>query len=236
MGSSVSVNMFKYVLLLVIVLGSASAEVFTSQASFVVKVGKTKKTATCTFTISYTGDTVSQSDSKVKCSIAWPKSSALSKSLKKTFTLGDVTDTVFTAEVSFKLDKKKKKPAGTTKTILNSITTAPVTADAPFYPASLWCPEEDTIIFGAGKYNSVVNEALADSYDQCAQRCAEYTNDAGNAPCFSWTYNDNTNSVLGLDAKICRLLAYMEVQAMSASGVQSGYHKCWNAMLTSTAP
>ena len=102
---------------------------FTSQASFLVKVGKTKKTATCTFTISYTGDTVSQSDSKVKCTIAWPKSSALAKSLKKTFTLGDVTETVFTAEVSFKLDKKKKKPAGTTKTILNSITTAPVTGN-----------------------------------------------------------------------------------------------------------
>ena len=104
-------------------------QVFTSQASFLVKVGKTKNTTTCTFTISYTGDTVSQSDSKVKCSIAWPKSSALSKSLKKTFTLGDVTETVFTAEVSFKLDKKKKKPAGTTKTILNSITTAAVTGN-----------------------------------------------------------------------------------------------------------
>merc|ERR1712215_272596 len=125
--------MVKYVLLLLSVLGSVTAEEFTSQASFVVKVGKTRKTATCSFTISYTGDTVSQSDSKVKCSIVWPKSSALSKSLKKTFTLGDVTDTVFTAGVSFKLDKKKKKPAGTTKTILNSIPTAPVTADAPFY-------------------------------------------------------------------------------------------------------
>ena len=42
--------------------------------------------------------------------------------------------------------------------------------------------------------------------------------------------------MLGLDAKICRLLAYMEVQSMAAGGVQSGYHKCWNAMLTSTAP
>merc|ERR1712215_59884 len=130
--SPVCLKMVKYVFLFLSVLGSVAAEVFTSQASFVVKVGKTKKTATCTFTISYTGDTVSQSDSKVKCSIAWPKASALSKSLKKTFTLGDVTDTVFTAEVSFKLDKKKKKPAGTTKTILNSITTTLITADAPF--------------------------------------------------------------------------------------------------------
>ena len=109
-------------------------------------------------------------------------------------------------------------------------------ADAAFYPSSLWCPQEDTIIFGSGNYDSVVNEAAADSFDQCAQRCSEFTTESGNSPCFSWTFNSNIESVLGLNGGTCRLLAYMEVSSMAAIGVLSGYHKCWNAMLTSTAP
>merc|ERR1712128_114501 len=232
----VSLKMIQSVLILSTVIACITADVFTTTTSFTVKAGKTKATATCDFTITYTGDTVSKEDSKVKCSIPWPKASALASTVTKSITVGDVAGTVLTAEVTFKLDKKKKKAASTVKTTLKSTTSIPFTADASFYPASLWCPQEDTIIFGSGTYGSVVNEAAADSYDQCAQRCAEFTSESGNSPCFSWTFNSNADAVLGLSGGTCRLLAYMEVSSIAAIGVQSGYHKCWNAMLTSTAP
>ena len=92
------------------------------------------------------------------------------------------------------------------------------------------------MIYGTGDYDSIVNEAAADSWDQCAQRCAEFTNDSGNAPCFSWTFNSNSAAVHGLDGGMCRLLAYMDVSSLDAAGVQSGYHKCWKAYSTSLAP
>eukprot|EP00092_Neocalanus_flemingeri_P007138 GFUD01007712.1.p1 GENE.GFUD01007712.1~~GFUD01007712.1.p1 ORF type:complete len:242 (+),score=74.48 GFUD01007712.1:22-726(+) len=230
------VSMVKTVLLLATVFAGLNADEFTAQKTFDVKVGSTKKTATCSFTISYSGDTTSKADSSVSCTIAWPKSKSLNTAVTKSFVIGDVNDIVFTAEVKFTLKKNKNKGSGTTKTTLSSVTSVPFTADASFYPASLWCPQEDTIIFGAGAYASVVGEAPADSYDQCAQRCSELTNESGNSPCFSWTFNSNSEAVLGLSGSTCRLLAYMEVSSMAATGVQSGYHKCWNAMLTSTAP
>merc|ERR1712168_840869 len=127
---SLTITMVKTLLVLTTLVACISADVFTASKSFQVKVGKTKKTANCDFTISYTGDTASKSGSKVKCSIAWPK----------------------------------------------------------------------------------------------------------NSPCFSWTFNSNADAVLGLSGGTCRLLAYMEVSSIAAAGVQSGYHKCWNAYLTSTAP
>merc|ERR1711892_101721 len=204
-GSMVSVSMVKTVFLLSTIFAVISADVFTAEKSFNVKSGGTTKKAICSFSITYSGDTASKADSSLSCSIPWPKAKALSSSVTKSFTVGDVTGMVFTA-------------------------------DASFYPASLWCPQEDTIIFGSGKYENVVNEAPADSYDQCAQRCSEFKTETGNAPCFSWTFNSNSESVLGLSGGTCRLLAYMEVSSMEATGVQSGYHKCWNAMPTSTAP
>merc|ERR1711970_480179 len=121
-------------------------------------------------------------------------------------------------------------------TKLTTVKSVPYTGDASFGPVTLWCPEEDTLIYGTGAYDSIVNEASADSWDQCAQRCSEFTNDSGNAPCFSWTFNSNSDSVNGLGGGICRLLAYMDVSSIAATGVQSGYHKCWKAYSTSLAP
>jgi len=233
---SLTVTMVKTLLVLTTLIACISADVFTASKSFQVKVGKTKKTANCDFTISYSGDTASKAGSNVKCSIAWPKNSALSSTKTLSFTVGDVAATIFTAEVTFSLVKKKNKPASTTKTTLKTVNSVPITGDASFYPATLWCPEENTLIYGSGSYDSIVNEAAADSWDMCAQRCAEYTNDSGNSPCFSWTFNSNADAVLGLNGGTCRLLAYMEVSSIAAAGVQSGYHKCWNAYVTSTAP
>merc|ERR1711892_1516520 len=142
----VSLKMIQSVLILSTVIACITADVFTTTTSFTVKAGKTKATATCDFTITYTGDTVSKEDSKVKCSIPWPKASALASTVTKSFTVGDVAGTVLTAEVTFKLDKKKKKAASTVKTTLKSTTSVPFTADASFYPASLWCPQEEAMI------------------------------------------------------------------------------------------
>ena len=105
-------------------------QVYTTTTSFNVKVGKTTKKATCDVDITYTGDTASKADSTVKCSIPWPKASALSKTITKSFTIGDVTDIVITAEVTFTLKKGKNKAASTVKTILNSITSVPFTGNS----------------------------------------------------------------------------------------------------------
>merc|ERR1711915_610206 len=159
-GDVVSVNlafikMVKTAVILASLVSCIAADVYTTSTSFVVKVGKIKKTANCDVTISYTGDVASMDGSSVQCSIPWPKKNPL------TF--------------------------NTVKTALDSVESTPVTADASFYPTSLWCPQEDTLIFGTGNYDSIVNEAAADNWEQCAQRCSEYTNESGNAPCFSWT-------------------------------------------------
>merc|ERR1712025_1189623 len=105
-------NMIKTVLIIGAVIACINAEEYTASRSFTVKVGKTKKTANCDFTISYTGDTASKPDSSVKCSVNWPKNSKLDFSKTLSFTVGDVTGTVFTAEVSFTSARRRtSRPA-----------------------------------------------------------------------------------------------------------------------------
>merc|ERR1711970_1162021 len=222
-------KMIKTVLIISAVIACISADVFTATKTFTGKdkKGKNKKTITCEIEI----------DSSVDCSVNNEnKNKDEIKSATKTFSvgpLGDVTGTLFSAEVKFTFSKNKRKNSVTKLTAVNS---SPYAGDASFGPVTLWCPEEDTLIYGTGAYDSIVNEASADSWDQCAQRCAEFTNDSGNAPCFSWTFNSNSDSVNGLGGGMCRLLAYMEVSSIAATGVQSGYHKCWKAYSTSLAP
>jgi len=224
-------RMLRLALLTTLVACSLAAE-FSTTASFTVKVGKTKKTASCDITISYDGAVVSQADSSASCSVAWAKKSALNFAKTLSFTMGDATADVFTADVSLTLTKAKNKAPSAVKTSINSITTSPLAADPEFYPASLWCPQEDYLIWGQGAFESVVDEAAATGYEECAQRCAEFTNEAGNSPCFSWTMNSNAGEALGLPGGNCRLLAYMNVSGIAFPGVQSGYHKCWNAAQT----
>jgi len=223
--------MLRLALLSTLVASSLAAE-FSTTASFTVKVGKTKKTASCDITISYDGAVVSQADSSASCSVAWAKKSALNFAKTLSFTMGDASADVFTADVSLTLTKAKNKAPSAVKTSIDSITTSPLAADPEFYPASLWCPQEDYLIWGQGAFESVVDEAAATGYEECAQRCAEFTNEAGNSPCFSWTMNSNAGEALGLPGGNCRLLAYMNVSGIAFPGVQSGYHKCWNAAQT----
>jgi len=218
-------------LLLLLGLSSASAAEFSTTSNFIVKVGSTKKDANCDVVISYTGSVVNEAESSVKCSCNWPKTKSLGYSKTLSFTLGDTSE-MFTVGLSIKLTKGKNKGSNTLKTAITAITTGEVAVDPEFFPTSLWCPAEDYLIWGKGQYGSIVNEAPAAGYEQCAQRCAEFTNEARNAPCFSWTINNNAEEVLGVPAGSCRLLAYMNVTGMAAVGFQSGYHKCWNAMQT----
>merc|ERR1711872_1186268 len=90
------IKMIKTVLIIGAVIACINAEVYTASRSFIVKVGKTKKTANCDFTISYTGDTASKPDNTVK--------------------------------------------------------SVPITDDGSFGPATLWCPQEDLLIYGSGAY------------------------------------------------------------------------------------
>merc|ERR1712243_984 len=113
------IKMIKTVLIIGAVIACIDAEEYTASRSFNVKVGKTKKTANCDFTITYTGDTASKPDSTVKCSVNWPKNSKLDFSKTLSFTVGDVAGTVFTAEVAFTITKKQHKPARAAETVIN---------------------------------------------------------------------------------------------------------------------
>merc|ERR1711973_992962 len=135
-------------------------------------------TASCDITISYDGAVVSQADSSASCSVAWAKKSALNFAKTLSFTMGDASADFFTADVSLTLTKAKNKAPSAVKTSIDSITTSPLAADPEFYPASLWCPQEDYLIWGQGAFESVVDEAAATGYEECAQRCAEFTNEA----------------------------------------------------------
>merc|ERR1712117_914138 len=216
-------RMLRLVLFSTALLTCCLAAEFSTSASFTVKVGKTKKTANCDITISYDGAVVSEADSSASCSVAWAKNSKLTFAKTLSFTMGDVSADVFTADVALTL-----------KTAIDSITvTGTVTPDPEFYPASLWCPQEDYFIWGQGAFDtSIVDESAATGYEECAQRCSEFTNEAGNSPCFSWTMNSNDGEALGLAGGNCRLLAYMNVSGIAFPGVQSGFHKCWNAAQT----
>ena len=56
--------------------------------------------------------------------------------------------------------------------------------------------------------------------------CCSPQNEAGNAPCFTWSWNSGSDAALGLSSGSCRLLAFMDaVSTISVAGVYSGYHK-----------
>jgi len=201
----------------------------------VVTSGGITKTATCDISVTWSGGQVDTGASSISCSINWPKKKALNKAVSVWVLVGDVTDQLINVEVKFTLKKAKNKDASTTQTKNPNFSAQDYAfEDPPSYPADLWCPQEDKIIWSAS--NSIVNETVVTNWQDCAQLCSSYTNEAGNAPCFSWTFNNAGSDVLGLPAGACRLLPYETVFRMDAAGVQSGYHKCWFAWSTSVKP
>merc|ERR1712055_820710 len=139
-------KMIKTVLIISAVIACINADVFTTSKTFQGKVGSKKKTITCDFEIDYSGDSATKAGTTVDCSYANEnKNKDVVKSTKKVMSvgpLGDVAGTLFSAEVSFTFSKNKKKDS------------VPYTGDASFGPVTLWCPQEDTLIYGTGAYDS----------------------------------------------------------------------------------
>merc|ERR1711971_65174 len=223
-------------ILLALTALSQALEMSFADQTVTVTVGGTSKTASCDITVSYSGSQVLDDGSSVSCSIPWPKNKALNKAVDMFVVVGDVTGDLINVNVQFTLFKKKNKASSTTKTKSPSFTGSEYQTDEPAsYPSDLWCPAEDKIIF-TNNLDNIVNETAVTDWQACAELCSTYINSAGNSPCFSWTFNNAASQVLGLEAGACRLLSYASVERLAATGVQSGYHKCWAAYLTSVQP
>jgi len=212
---------------------SLNVETFSEVKSVAYK--GTSKEATCDITVEYSGSDIIQSGSTVSCVISWPKAKDLDKDVVIQVTVGDVLKGIISVEVSFNLYKKKNQVSSKTKTRSVSFN-SDLSGEPASYPADLWCPEEDTIIYGDNGASGVANETMEVDWQDCAYQCATYINAAGNAPCFSWTFNNGASEVFGLGPGVCRLLNHMNVKRMTVQGVQSGYHKCWKAYSTSEHP
>jgi len=222
-----------FILSVVFHLAASDSISFTKTAS--VTYSGTTKTATCDITVSYSGNEVDSGS--ITCSISWPKNKLLDKKNIKIPVVVGSPGNLFIVEVKFELFKKNGKPASTnTKTKNPTFKKQNVDVDNgdASSPWNIWCPGEDTIIW-TPEY-SVVNESSQNSWQDCAQLCATFLNENGNAPCFSWTYNNAEQDMYGLAAGTCRLLPYSPVFRMEATGVQSGYWKCWKAYSTSVSP
>merc|ERR1712038_1232417 len=233
MGQSTShLTMLRFVSLLLALAGLSQAlqMSFTGKTA-TVKVGQTSKKATCDITVSYSGNEVLANGNSVSCTIAWPKNKALNKAVTMFVVVGDVNGDLINVRVKFTLSKSKGQASSKTQTKSASFTATEYQTDDPAsYPADLWCPAEDKIIFTDSGALDVVNETMEADWQGSAKACAD------NAACFSWTFNNAASQVLGLQPQDCRLIKYNSVKRMAATGVQSGYHKCWNAYSTSAQP
>merc|ERR1712243_363089 len=109
-GNLASLKMIKTVLIVSAVIACINAEIFTATDKITVKVNGKKKTATCDFKIEYSGDSATEDGSSVSCSYSGEKNKDVVTSKSETFLtvpLGDVTGTLFKAEVKFTFSKKK---------------------------------------------------------------------------------------------------------------------------------
>merc|ERR1712035_292515 len=224
MGASCNqaVKMFLRISILFMIFQFVVSDIMSYSKTVRVTNSGVTKTATCDITVSYSGNQIDSSSSSISCSINWPKNKALDKkNIQIPVVLGSLGN-LFVVNVKFELFKKKSKPSGTTKTNNPSFVKQDVDVDNgdATNPVDIWCPGENKIIWTPG-YN-VVNESSQNSWQDCAQLCATFINEAEN--------------VYGLAAGACRLLPYSPVFRMEANGVQSGYWKCWKAYSTSQSP
>jgi len=217
-------------IVLTVLVGCAIAmESFTQTEKFTVKQSGVKKTATCKYKLKFDyPDTVyTNKSSSVSCKVAkWPLNTAISYKKTIKFFIGN-----FSAAVGIQISKVQNKEKQTTK-LLSAIVT---TVENKTSPWDLWCPQENTLIWGDSYNPAVVNDSFispmdSNAYKECARRCSEFENNSGNKPCFSWVLNSNSYALLDLDPGVCRLYAYKDVYRLTIQGVQAGYHKCYPAM------
>jgi len=120
---------------------------------------------------------------KVSCSVAkWPKKDKIGYSRKTTFLIGN-----FSADITIKITKLQNKVP-----IKTALTKARVTTGKILYegkskckknlvagnktsPWDLWCPQENTFIYGDLGDPSIVDDYVinpinSDSYKECAKR------------------------------------------------------------------
>ena len=181
-----------------------------------------KKPVTCKFEIAYSGSQLDASGSSVSCSLAGGlKIKKISKTYEFDFTVGESISERFNVKVTFKLYKRIRDKM---RTLSKTFTASPIDTGVASYPADLSCPQENTFIYSA---SDSFLKTKVDSWQHCAQLCAEFRDEAGNAPCFSWTFNSGDEDSLGLGAGVCRLLPHEEVFRVEVPDIQSGFHKCW---------
>jgi len=224
--TALTINMMWKIVLLGLFSQSALADV----ASFTEKFQLGGKQVTCNLGISYSGGQLDAPGCSVSCSMSGKSSKSFDKSFDFDFTVGDTPMEMLNVKVGFKLVKAKANKNTPMKTQARTYTASSIDAGEATYPSDLWCPQEDTLIYTAS--NSVVSETSVATWQDCAQACSELRNEAGNAPCFSWTFNSGAADSLGLGAGVCRLLPYENVFRVGATDVQSGFHKCWAAYQT----
>ena len=111
-----------------------------------VKYQGTTKNANCDITVKYSGTDIINSGTSVSCTINWPTNKALDKDVSINVIVGDVLGDLLKVKVSFKLYKKKNKPASKT-TVKNKSYSGEtyLVEDPASYPADLWCPAEDKV-------------------------------------------------------------------------------------------
>ena len=127
-----------------------------------VKVGSTSKTASCDIDVSYSGSEVLANGNSVSCSVPWPKNKALNKAVTMFVVVGDVNGDLINVKVQFTLFKKKNKASSTVKTNSPKFTGTEYQTDEPAsYPADLWCPAEDKIIFTEAGDSDVANTVFS---------------------------------------------------------------------------
>ena len=109
-----------------------------------------KRTATCDITVVYTGSVVDSDASSISCSIGFPKDKGFDKDGNIWVVIG-VIGNLTNVKVSFNLFKKKGWTAGETQLRNPTFTPQDYSADSPAsYPADLWCPAENVIIYTDG--------------------------------------------------------------------------------------
>merc|ERR1711953_924999 len=126
-----------------------------------VKVGSVSKKASCDISVSYSGNEVLANGNSVSCTISWPKNKALNKAVTMFVVVGDVNGDLINVRVKFTLSKSKGQASSKTQTKSASFTAPEYQTDDPAsYPADLWCPAEDKIIFTDSGALDVVNETM----------------------------------------------------------------------------
>merc|ERR1712198_58231 len=215
-----AVQMYYYIFIISIIGQSVASENKSYSKTVEVTYKGTTKTLSCDITVVFNGNEVDTDASSITdFSINWPK--------KRKTRQEKYSDRFRSRRRYWKkiLCQCQIRSVQSEKNIVFEKQDENI--EDPTSPVDLWCPAENTIIWTPE--HDFVDESSLNTWQECAELCATLVNENGNAPCFSWTYNNAAEEKYGLPAGVCRLLPYSPVYRMEAMDVQSGYWKCWDA-------